>query len=135
MNKRLRNQGFTLIELMIVVAIVGILAAIAFPSYQDSLNKGRRSDGQAALLQLQSVMERHMFDNNQYPSKLSDLSIYSSDSTESPEGHYDVSIKNPTAACPVTNCYQLLATAKGVQTGDGDLELHSDGTKVGNWGN
>jgi type IV pilus assembly protein PilE len=53
-----RHNGFTLIELMITVAIVGVLAGIAYPSYQDSLVKSRRADAKAALLELSVFMER-----------------------------------------------------------------------------
>ena len=52
------NHGFTLIELMIVVAIVGILGAIAYPSYQDSVRTSRRSDAMAALLEQSHRAER-----------------------------------------------------------------------------
>lgn len=53
-----RNNGFTLIELMIVVAIVAILAAIAYPSYQEQVRKTRRSDGQSALMNTAQRLER-----------------------------------------------------------------------------
>jgi type IV pilus assembly protein PilE len=60
-NKMQRNtqNGFTLIELMIVVMIVGILAAIAYPSYQNSVTKSRRADAKSALLELSNWMERY----------------------------------------------------------------------------
>jgi type IV pilus assembly protein PilE len=63
MNKQ---EGFTLIELMIVVAIVGILAAIAYPSYQEQVQKTRRADAQADLMELSSFMERFFTENNRY---------------------------------------------------------------------
>ncbi|MBT5967504.1 MAG: prepilin-type N-terminal cleavage/methylation domain-containing protein, partial [Gammaproteobacteria bacterium] len=51
-------KGFTIIELMITVAIIGILASIAYPSYQESVYKSRRADGKGALLGLANAMER-----------------------------------------------------------------------------
>lgn len=53
------QKGFTLIEVMIVVVIVGILAAIAIPNYQDSIRKTRRADAEGALMGLRQAMERH----------------------------------------------------------------------------
>ena len=63
--KRIQS-GFTLIELMIAVAIVGILASIAYPSYQDSVMKSRRADAKGALLGLANAMERHFTETNSY---------------------------------------------------------------------
>ncbi len=59
-------KGFTLIELMIVVAVVGILAAIAYPSYTDSVRKARRPDAKTALLDLAAREERYFSTNNAY---------------------------------------------------------------------
>lgn len=59
-------HGFTLIELMIVVAVIGILAAVAYPSYQDSILKGRRAQARTALLELQQQQERYMTQFNCY---------------------------------------------------------------------
>ncbi len=61
-----RNHGFTLIELMIVVAIVGILAAIAFPSYMESVRKSRRADAKSTMLQVASQEERYFTENIKY---------------------------------------------------------------------
>lgn len=60
------TQGFTLIELMIVVAIVGILAAIAYPSYTEYVRRAARADAQGALTSLAAAMERWFSDNNTY---------------------------------------------------------------------
>lgn len=60
------QTGVTLVELMIAVAIVGILAAVALPSYQDSLQKSRRADVKAVLLGLANAMERRFTETNSY---------------------------------------------------------------------
>ncbi len=61
-----RNRGFTLIELMIVVAIVGILASVAFPSYVESVRKSNRADAKSTMLQVASQEERYYTENNVY---------------------------------------------------------------------
>lgn len=58
--------GFTLIEVMIVVAIVGILAAIAYPSYMEHIRKGNRADAEASLMQLSQFMERYYTGTGRY---------------------------------------------------------------------
>lgn len=65
-HKQISKNGFTLIELLVAVAVVGILAAIAIPSYQESMRKSRRSDAQGALLNFANGMERYYTQNNTY---------------------------------------------------------------------
>ena len=68
MNKRLphRDDGFTLIELMITVAIIAILAAIAYPAYTDQIRKGKRAECRSGLLQSMQQQERYYTQFNKY---------------------------------------------------------------------
>lgn len=70
MTKRERRtqRGFTLIELMIVVAVVGVLSLVAWPSYQNQIRKGARAEAKTALLKTASALERYYTDHNCYPS-------------------------------------------------------------------
>jgi len=127
---RIKNRGFTLIELMITVAIVGILAAIAYPSYQDQIRKSHRTDGKTKLLEVAQRQERYYTDNNTYTTNLTLLG-YSSSPVNSDNGYYSISAAAATGGV-IASSYVLTATRLGSQTSDttcGNLTLSNTGVK------
>lgn len=125
------SKGFTLIELMIVVVIVAILAAIAYPSYREQVYKSRRSDAQAALLNTAQVLERCYTEYNAYnnagcPAVNAAGNGLSSAYGSTENGYYTLSATTLTA-----NAFTLKATPQGAQSGDqcGTLTYDHIGTK------
>ncbi|MGL1834643.1 type IV pilin protein [Rhodocyclaceae bacterium SMB388] len=114
-----KKGGFTLIEVMIVVAVIGILAAVAYPSYQDYIRKAKRADGQDALLRVQLAQEKHRANNVEYgdTSEIQHgLPPASGGGFTSIDGHYTV-LATPDATNPGTT-YRATATGLGTQTKD-----------------
>lgn len=99
-----KQKGFTLVELMISVAIVAILAAVAYPSYTSSVNKGRRADAQNSLLNFAALQERFYSDRGSYGG-LDDVAGGDAEDVLSNEGLYEINITCPTtlAECAVAN--------------------------------
>ena len=133
----MKQSGFTLIELMIVVAIVGILAAIAYPSYQSYVERTGRADGQAKLMEIMQAQERFYSQNQTYTANLGagagglGYGVAANAAVASDERRYNITA----AACAggaIANCVALSADAVGAQANDtrcGDLTLDSRGTK------
>lgn len=88
-----RPYGFTLIELMIVVAIIGILAAVAFPAYNNYIRESRRADAIAGIVQVQLAQEKYRANHDEYVSNdFKELGLSTSASTKltSPGGYYEI---------------------------------------------
>ncbi len=102
------QKGFSLIELMIVLAVVAILAAIAYPSYQDQMNKSRRTDGQAFLLEMATLMEHYYTENNSYAGAT--VTNIGGGGT-SREGYYAVTITNLSGSTWTLNAAPIGAQA------------------------
>ena len=129
----MKQKGFTLVELMVVVAILAVLAAILYPNYQQYVYKTGRADGKAKLAEVMSAQERFYSQNQRYTTDLSTNAGlgYGADPIPSNEARYNISA----AACAgaaIGNCVVLTATRIGAQAGDagcGELTLDSRGTR------
>lgn len=109
------QAGFTLIELMIVVAIVGILAAIAIPNYTEYVRKSRRSDAKSSILEVTQRLERFYTEKARYTESFIDIG-YPAATLDSSQGYYSLSIA--AGATGITSSYIVTATAQGAQASD-----------------
>lgn len=132
-----KAKGFTLIELMIVVAIIGIITSIAYPSYQGFLTSSNRSAAQADLMALAAALERHKAATYSYggaaaagadTGKPAVFHTYSPSSEPESNKKYNLVISTVPSS---GNSYTIKAepVSGTTQAGDGDLYLFSDGRK------
>lgn len=119
------THGFTLIELMIVVAVVAILAAIAYPSYQEQVRKSRRAQAKADLIEYAQAAERYFTVNNTYV----DFELPTDKSPrEGTASHYGLT---PAGKFDTADTFTITATPQGGQTADrcGNLTITNTGRK------
>ena len=98
---------------MIVIAVVGLLAMVALPSFMDSIRKGRRSEGIAAIAAIQQAQERWRASNPAYTTTWANLAA----SSATPKGYYTLALSTPTAPDDRIG-YDLVATAANSQAND-----------------
>lgn len=119
-----KQLGFSLVELMIVIVIIGILAAIAMPSYQNYLIKANRSQAKIGLMDIAARLENYYTQNNTYVgATLSNIG----GQTASSDGNYTFSLPAPSATA-----YTIQAIPQNAQTSDtlcGTLSLNQAGTE------
>lgn len=105
------HKGFTLIELMIVVAIIGILASIVYPSYRDSVMRSNRSEGQRELMRIANLEEQFFIDFRTYTATMTDMKL-NADPFITEGGYYKIDAVINDAG---VNTFTLKATALGAQ--------------------
>ena len=107
----MRARGFTLIEVLIVCVVVGVLTAIALPSYQNQIQKSRRSDAKSALVGAAGQMERYFTERGTYATAtLGSGGVYAATTQN---GYYTLSLANLTVST-----YTLRAAPAGPHAGD-----------------
>ena len=116
------KQGFTLIELMITVAVVGIITAIALPSYSEYVRRSRRSDARVVLLQSAQFMERFLTENDRYDLRRDGVTPVALPSTISPSGTSGSQVMYNISVSAVTRTsYTLQAVPVVGNAMDGDV--------------
>jgi len=136
-----RQAGFTLIELMIVVAVIAILAAIAYPAYTNSILKGRRAEARTAIMELMQQQERYMTQRGTYlaftnvngvtsPSDAATtFKTFSGEDSANAAYLLSASTCSSPSGITIRDCVQLTATPRKTDATVGALTLTSTGTK------
>jgi type IV pilus assembly protein PilE len=117
-----RLHGFTLIELMIVVTVIGILAAIAYPSYQDYIRRARRIEAQSVMMDIQLMQEKYRINHVSYGG-LADLGTFPSD-------YYTFAISGNTVSAYTITATAKSGTSQASDSGCTSLTLNQASTKT-----
>lgn len=125
---RVKSIGFTLIELMVAIAILAVIASVALPSYVANIERTRRSDALSALTQAAALQERQFFSTNSYSNDIGLLMTGVTAATlTTPDGFYTLAAASTDATCggagTAGTCFVLTATAAGTQADDTDCNV------------
>jgi type IV pilus assembly protein PilE len=124
-------RGMSLVELMIALAIVGLLAAVALPSFNDAIRKSRRSEAMQAMVQIQQAQERRRANSPSYTTDLAMLSIAST----TPSGRYELSVipalsESAEAELPLGTSYTAMAYGKAGTSQASDAQCRRMAVRV-----
>lgn len=136
-----KPRGFTLIELMITVAILSILSMIAYPAYQSQVIKGNRAEGKSAVLKTAQTLERYFTANNTYTNSFTTLGMPTYSGDDSAGSKYDLIIA--AGAAGITTSFTVKATPRSpdpecgrltyTQAGQKGMELNTEATVSKCW--
>ena len=139
-----RQGGFTLVELMIVVAIIGVLAAVAYPSYDKYVTKARRSDAHQLLTEIYSKNGQYLLDARGYSDIIGTATgglnmarsgwTCATTNAGCTNQYYTVTVSSlDNAATPPYFKASAVPIAGSTQASDGTLTIDSTGAKTGTW--
>ena len=118
------NHGFTLMELVVTMTIIGILAAVSIPVYTEQVAKGRRAEGKASLLEAANAMERAFTVNNAYPATLTAAGYKTHSGDNATDGHYDLAVAS------TATTFTLTATPRRADATCGTFSLTHTGVRA-----
>jgi len=127
---RARRGGFTLVELMVSLTVVAILAAVAYPAYQDHMRKGRRAAAQAFIVDTASRQQQYLLDARRYAVGTGAIAALSLTVPSDVAPFYTVEVTPAVATVPPS--YQIVATpiAASAQAPDGALTMDQEGART-----
>lgn len=125
-KKKTRSRGFTLIELMIAVAIIALLAAIAVPSYKSYIVRSNRAAAQAVLMDIAQRQQQYLLDNRSYAPDTATLGVSVPSKVSSV---YNIPAFTIAAGPPPTFTVSAVPVTGNTQDGDGTLSIDQAGVK------